>query len=119
MPVPYTVFMLLQATPHWLALDREQRDALRDDALSRVFNHFPEVTLRFFDASAFHGRCSEVLVWETGDLPEYREALDALRSHDLLGKPCFEVVDVIASVAEIWPSATAATNVVLARAGVF
>ena len=58
-------------------------------------------------------------MWETGDLPEYREALDALRSHDLLGKPCFEVVDVIASVAEIWPSATAATNVVLARAGVF
>jgi hypothetical protein len=119
MPPLYTVFMLLQATPHWLALDREQRDALRDDALSRVFNHFPEVTLRFFDASAFHGRCSEVLVWETCDMPEYREALDALRSHELLGKPCFEVVDVIPSVAELWPSATAATKSALACAGVF
>jgi hypothetical protein len=119
MPASYTVFMLLQATPHWRALDCEQRDALRDDALSRVFNHFPEVTLRFFDASAFHGRCSEVLVWETCDIPEYREALDALRSHDLLGKPCFEVVDVIPSVGETWPSATAATSAALARAGVF
>jgi hypothetical protein len=99
---PYTVFMLLQATAHWLALDRAQRDAQYDSALMQVFNRFPSVRLRYFDASAFHGRCSEVLVWETTDMPEYRDAVDALRAHPFLGKPFFEILDVIPSVPDGW-----------------
>ncbi|WP_374566722.1 darcynin family protein [Ideonella sp.] len=97
---PYTVFMLLKATAAWLALSADQRTAIYDGALLKVFNRFPEVRLRFFDASAFHGRCSDVLVWETSDMPEYRNAVDALRCDDLLAQPYFDVLDVIPSMAD-------------------
>ena len=97
---PYTVFMLLKATARWLALSPDERDAICDRARLKVFNRFPDVRLSFFDASAFHGRCSDVLVWEAGDMPEYRDAVDTLRSDELLAQPYFELLDVIPSLAD-------------------
>lgn len=84
-----------------------------------MFNHFPSVTLRFFDASALHAGCSQVLVWGTTDMPEYREALEALQAHDFLGKPCFEVVDVIPTLAEDWPALPGAPGSIQALACAF
>lgn len=97
-PRPYTVFMLLKATASWLALSQHERETICDRARLKVFNRFPDVRLSFFDASAFHGRCSDVLVWEAGDMPEYRDAVDALRCDELLAKPYFDVLDVIPSM---------------------
>jgi hypothetical protein len=97
---PYTVFMLLKAHAPWLALSAEQREAIYDDALLQVFNRFPSVRLRFFDASAFHSRCSDVLVWHTTDMPEYRAAVETLRSHEFMSY--FESLDVIPSVPDGW-----------------
>lgn len=101
-PRPYTVFMLLKATAEWLALSRDERDAFYDSALVQVFNRFPSVRLRCFDASAFHGRCSDVLVWDTTDLPEFHEAVETLRSHPLLGRHFFDIVDVIPAIPDGW-----------------
>jgi hypothetical protein len=95
---PYTVFMLLRATARWRDLDADERESLRDSALVHVYNRFPAVRLRLFDASAFHGRCSDLMVWETTDMPEYRAAVESLRHHALLREPHFEVLDVIPSV---------------------
>ena len=58
----YTVFMLLRATPAWLALGRGERLAFHDETLQLVFEGFPAVTLRYYDTEAFHGRCSGVAV---------------------------------------------------------
>jgi hypothetical protein len=99
-PRPYTVFMLLRATGTWQALSKDEREAICDRARLKVFNRFPDVRLNFFDASAFHGRCSDVLVWEAGDMPEYRDAVDTLRSDELLAGPYFDVLDVIPSVSD-------------------
>ena len=99
---PYTVFMLLKANACWLALSRDERDALYDSALVTVFNRFPSVRLRCFDASAFHGRCTDILVWDTTDLPEYHEAVETLRQHALLDQRHFEIVDVIPSIPDGW-----------------
>jgi hypothetical protein len=79
-----------------------KRDALHDSALMLVFNRFPEVRMRRFDAAGLHGHCTEVLVWETTDVAEYRDAVDSLHQHDFFGRPCFEVVDVIPSVPDGW-----------------
>jgi len=99
---PYTVFMLLKATTRWLALDRAERDEVYDGALMRVYNHFPSVRVRFFDSSGFSGRCSDVLMWETTDMPEYRDAVASLHEHAFFGQPCFEIVEVIPSVPDGW-----------------
>lgn len=101
-PRPYTVFMLLAATPAWRALDREAREALCDDALLQVYNRFAAVRLRYFEASAFHGRCSDVLVWDVTDMAEYQAAVDTLQRHPLLGAGHFDVLDVIPSIPDGW-----------------
>lgn len=98
---PYIVFMLLRALPHWLALGRDERNAVHDSAFELVFNRFPAVRMRRFDAAGLHGRCAEVLVWETTDVAEYREAVDSLQQHELFGRG-FEIVDVIPSVPDGW-----------------
>lgn len=99
---PYTVFMLLKAQLPWLALSRDERDALYDSALVMVFNRFPSVRLRCFDASAFHGRCTDILVWDTTDMPEYHQAVETLRQQALLDPRHFEIVDVIPSIPDGW-----------------
>lgn len=99
---PYTVFMLLKATPHWLALSHDERQAFHDRLSMQVFDRFPEVRLRCYDAGAFHGRCTDVALWETTDLPQYYFAVDALRDTEFFGKPYFEVVDVITGVEDGW-----------------
>ncbi|HSI48866.1 MAG TPA: darcynin family protein [Ideonella sp.] len=99
---PYTLFMLLKASARWLALEAEERHALADDAMAEIYNRFPSVRLRFFNAGAFHGRCSDVLVWHTTDLPEYRAAADTLRANPFLSEQHFDVLDVIPSVPDDW-----------------
>ena len=99
---PYTVFMLLKASAPWLALAREEREALYDSALMLVFNRFPSVRLSYFDASPFHSRCSDVLLWETTDMAEYRDAIATLRQHEFMSPQHFEVIDVIPSIPDGW-----------------
>jgi hypothetical protein len=59
-----TFFMLLKATAHWRALDADAQRGAFDDALMIVFNRYPELRMSRFNADAFHGRCSHVIVWE-------------------------------------------------------
>jgi len=98
MPRRYTFFMLLQSTPRWCALALDEQQAHHDALLSRVFEVYPELSLRHFDSTAFAGRCSDVLFWETSDVAQYHEAARALRAGGPLDAAWFEVVDVIPAV---------------------
>jgi hypothetical protein len=98
MPRRYTFFMLLQSTPRWRALALDEQQAHHDALLVHVFEAYPELSLRRFDSTAFAGRCSDVLVWETSDVAQYHEAARALRDGGPLGAVWFEVLDVIPAV---------------------
>ena len=102
MPRHYTFFMLLQSTPGWRALELDEQHAHHDALLERVFEAYPELSLRRFDSAAFAGRCSDVLVWETSDVAQYYEAVEALREAGLLTRPWFEIVDVIPAIEDAW-----------------
>ncbi len=96
-----TFFMLLKATAHWRALDADAQRCAFDDALMTVFNGFPDLRMRRFNAEAFHGRCSHVLVWELGvdaDVSHYTAAVEALHARRFFALPLFEIVEVIAGV---------------------
>jgi hypothetical protein len=100
MSSPCTFFMLLSATRHWHELDEiAQRDVF-DDALAMVFNGYPELRMSHYAAGAFAGRCSDVIVWEARDGTQYHAAVDELRSRPFFGAPLFEIVEVIAGVAD-------------------
>ena len=96
-----TFFMLLKATTNWRVLDHDAQRDVFDAALMTVFNGFPDLRMRWFDAGAFHGRCSQVVVWELAhgaDEWQYEAAVEALYAQPFFGAPLFEIVDVIAGV---------------------
>ena len=96
-----TFFMLLKATTHWRALDTDAQRDVFDTALMTVFYGYPELRMRRFNAGAFHGRCSHVIVWELScgaDVWQYEAAVDALHTQAFFATPLFEIIDVIPGV---------------------
>lgn len=99
---PCSVFMLLRATPAWLALPSTRREALADDAQVLLCRQMPGVRLRCFDAAGFHGRCTDLLVWDAPDLPSCHAAIALLREQGWLDALHFEQLDLIPAVPDGW-----------------
>jgi len=95
MPSRHAYLMLLQSTSAWRALDTDAQLAHHDAILMRVFDGYPDLTLRRFESVAFAGHCSDVLWWETPDTTQFHDAVGALQEARLIGAPWFEVVDTI------------------------
>ena len=93
-----TFFMLLKSTPAWLSLTRPQRTAFIGEQIQPIFARYAEVRLRFYDAEAFSGRCTDVAVWETSSLQQYTFLIDALRDTPFFARPYFEVVEIIPGI---------------------
>lgn len=89
-----TVFILLMATPEWLALDRADRARLSNTALAAAFPD-QAVSFRFLDAEAFSARVSDVMVI-TADTPQqYYFAIERLRDTPLIVNRYFQIVEII------------------------
>ena len=96
-----TFFMMLKATSHWRALDADAQRAAFDAVLLTVFNGYPDLRMSRYNAGAFHGRCTHVIVWELrcgADAWQYEAAIEALHAQPFFGQPLFEIVDVIPGV---------------------
>lgn len=94
----YTFFMLLRSMPGWLRLGRDQRQRFLADYVRPLFARYPAVTLRFYDAEAFSGRCTDVAVFETADLQAYTFLIDGLRDTAFFSQPYFEILDIVPAV---------------------
>ncbi|WP_374575295.1 darcynin family protein [Phenylobacterium sp.] len=94
----FTFFVMLRAAPAWLALSRPARGGYVDEAVRPLFARYPAVSLRFFDAEAFSGRCSDMAMFQTADLRQYYFLIEALRDEAFFGLPYFEVLDIIPAV---------------------
>lgn len=89
-----TVFMLLRTTPAWLALSRPERAGIAGKAFSDAMTD-GAVSLRYFDAEAFHGRVTDVAMFDAQDLFAYYAVVERLRDSPLFSVPYFQVVDVV------------------------
>ncbi len=89
-----TVFLMLWASPGWLKLDRGDRARIAGAAMEHAFSH-PGVTLRHFDAEAFHGRVSDVAMVSAARPEDFYFAMERLRDTPLITEGYFQVVDVI------------------------
>lgn len=102
MTKPLTVFMLLKAQPSWLRLSRQARQDFLAAEVAPILARYPAVSLRFFDAEGFTGRCSDVAVWQAGDLKSWSFLMDALRDTAFFAEPYYEVVDIIPALEEAY-----------------
>ena len=90
-----TVFMLLRGTPAWLAKTRRERRDFTAEVIAPILAAHPATRLRYYDAEAFTGHCSDVAVFETDDLLDYSDLIEALRDTPFFNAPYYEVVDII------------------------
>ncbi|HEX5378058.1 MAG TPA: darcynin family protein [Phenylobacterium sp.] len=93
-----TFFMSLRSQPAWLALSRQERADHIAGHVRPAFARHPAVKVRWYDAEAFTGRCTDMAVFETTDLRAYCFLIDALRDDALLGLPYFQVLDIVPAV---------------------
>ena len=91
---PLTILMLLNATPAWLSLSREQRDEYFRHHVLPLFND-QDLNVRLFDSEYFHGKVSDFLIITVHRLEAYQLFIERLRDTEVYGKPYFDVVDII------------------------
>ncbi|WP_277620422.1 darcynin family protein [Chromobacterium sphagni] len=54
--------------------------------------------MRWFDAEAFTGRCSDIALFETKSIKDFYYLIDALRDSKIGTEPYFEFLDIIPAV---------------------
>ncbi len=91
-------FMLLNALPAWLSLERNARRAFHAEVLAPILAAHPRTRLRYYDAEAFSGRCSDIAVFETEDPQDYSDLIEDLRDTAFFGAPYYQVVDIIPAI---------------------
>ena len=91
---PFTIFMCLHATRAWLDLEPQARFAFLDETVAPLLRKHSAVTLRFFDAEAFHAHTSDLAMWQTHDLHAYQDLVEDLRD-TAFWNHYFEVRDIV------------------------
>lgn len=92
-----TFFMLVRTTPAWLALTPPERFAWLGKTVEPLLAAHPAVSLRYFDAEAFTGHFTDVLMWETADLSAYQSLVEGLRETAFWGT-YFEVREIVPAI---------------------
>ena len=95
----YVFFLMLRATPAWLALSRLQRRDIADQHLRPLLAASGDkLTMRYFDAEAFTADCSDVMMTETADPKLHYYFMEGLRDSPLITVPYFEVVRIVPAI---------------------
>lgn len=93
---PYTIVVLMNATPQWLSLNRAERSEFVEKELTPIFVRVSEtVTIQLFDSEYFHASVSDFMLVTTTNLDDYKLFIELLRDTKVYGAPYFEVKDII------------------------
>lgn len=94
--MPYTILLLMNATPAWLSLTRDERSAFFDATIAPIIKRVENTTnVRLFDSEYFHARVSDFMMVTTHTLDDYKLLVELLRDTKIYGKPYFEIIDII------------------------
>ena len=93
---PFTVLVLMNATPKWLSLTREERSAYMENEVVPIFTKVSEtVKIRLFDSEYFHATFSDFMIIETHKLGDYQELMERLRDTKIYGVPYFDIKEIV------------------------
>lgn len=100
---PYTVLVLMNATPQWLSLSRDDRSKFFEKELLPIFGKVSQtVDVQLFDSEYFHATVSDFLIISTTELDDYKLLIEMLRDTKVYGVPYFEIVDIIVGQEEMF-----------------
>ena len=93
---PYTILVLLNATPKWLSLTRDKRSMFVEKELTSIFVRVSKtVSVRMFDSEYFHATVSDFMIVTTTNLDDYILLIELLRDTKVYAAPYFEIKDII------------------------
>jgi hypothetical protein len=95
-----TIFILLQATEAWLKLTRQQRRDMADAHVGAALERYPALSMRYFDAEAFSGFCSDVMMIAASELQQYYDFIETLRDSPMFAEPWFRIVQIVPAIEE-------------------
>lgn len=90
-----TIFLLFNATPGWLRISRAERSRIATAGLEPFTLN--GLSLRHFDAEAFHADCSDVAMIEAETPEAYYFTIEQLRDTALITEGYFTVTQIIPS----------------------
>ena len=96
----YVYFVHVRTTPAWLQLDRERRRVLAELHVYQPLEEFLDLKMRYFDAEAFTGRLTDIMMFETPSPENYYFFIERFRDSPLIAEGYFEVVDIIPALEE-------------------
>lgn len=93
---PYTILVLLNATPKWLALSRNERAHFYEKNILPVFlNNTASLSVKFYDSEYFNAEVSDFLIVSATDLDQYKRMIELLRDSAVYSAPYFTVKDIV------------------------
>lgn len=93
---PYTILVLMNATPQWLSLTRDQRSQFFEKQVMPIFQEVGQsVDVKLFDSEYFHAKVSDFMIITTNNLNQYKLLIELLRDSKIYGVPYFEIVEII------------------------
>ncbi len=93
---PYTILILMNATPKWLSHTREERSAFFEKKVIPVFQKVNKtVKVQLFDSEYFHAKVSDFMIVTAISLDDYKLLIELLRDTKIYAEPYFEIKDVI------------------------
>ncbi|PHN04708.1 hypothetical protein CRP01_19525 [Flavilitoribacter nigricans DSM 23189 = NBRC 102662] len=92
----YSILLLLDAQPDWLAKSRPERADFYHSYLQPLFHQYASTCrIRLFDSEFFHARISDFILIETSNLADYQDLIEQLRDTAFYSVPYFAVRDII------------------------
>jgi hypothetical protein len=95
-PKPYTILVLMNATPKWLSLTRNERSQFVEKEITPIFVKTGKtVTIRLFDSEYFNASVSDFMIVSTPSLGDYKLLIELLRDTKIYGIPYFDIKQII------------------------
>lgn len=99
----HAAFLLLTATPAWLALDGRERERIVANELRPILDrHRRAVSARYYDTEAYTARASDLLMLEFDHPGAHAKLIDELRSSPMFGVPYFKLEDLLVGQQAAW-----------------
>lgn len=93
---PYTILILMNATPKGLSHTRDERSAFFEKKVIPIFQKVSKsIKVQLFDSEYFHANVSDFMIVTANSLDDYKLLIELLRDTKIYAEPYFEIKDII------------------------
>jgi hypothetical protein len=96
--VNYAVIVTFEVAPAWLALHRKQRREYAAEIYAVMERYREVVKVKYFDADALSGSCTDFVICETMDLGKYHFMWEEIKDSAAFSQGYMKIKDVLLGI---------------------